>query len=94
MYAVSFYEFENRNTNIYNILIDSPSHPQKMSNLLSNDPLTVKELKVIVKRNEGLGAKVDDIKIYRQGSDVELPGEEHIGVWDRKSKNLIVKAPY
>lgn len=90
------YSAEGANHHIYDLLIkfDQASIEPYKSNLYFNEPMTVKEIKVIIKRNERIRAPLEAIKMFREGGTQEMQDAEMLGVDDPGSRSLIIKAPY
>lgn len=75
------------------IFFEQATIPPYTTNIYFNeDPMTVKEIKAIIRRNEGMAARLDQIQIYRNGQKME--DNEILGISDHGSRNLTVKVPY
>ncbi|WP_032113698.1 hypothetical protein [Candidatus Paracaedibacter symbiosus] len=82
----------HHNHRIYDILIqnDQEAIPAYKSNIYFNDDLmTVKEIKVIIHRNEKIAAKVEQMHMYREGH--EMNDSEILGIRDPGSRSITVK---
>lgn len=83
---------EAGNHHIYDLLIKQPGNAPYKSNLYFNDPMTVKEIKIIVQRNERITTPLAAIKMFREGSSHEMNDDELLGVNDPGSRSLVITA--
>lgn len=86
---------EASNNPIYDLLIvleRSGIEPYK-SNIYFNDPMTVKEVKAVIRRNEQITVTIDKIQMFREGMAQEMLDTEMLGKQDKGSRSLIIKVP-
>lgn len=84
------------NHRIYDVLIvfEQVAIPQYKSNIYFNDHMSVKEIKAVIRRNEGIAATIDKIRMYREGEVQEMKDIEILGASDKGARSLVVKVPY